>query len=48
MQFETKVGSELSLIVGNRPKFWCRPGVSGKHVAVQISGVNTEGDDNDE
>lgn len=48
LQFETKVGSELSLIVGNRPKFWCRPGVSGKNVAVQISRVNTEGDDNDE
>lgn len=48
LQLETKVGNELNLIVGNRTKFWCRPGVSDKKVAVQITRANTEGDDSDE
>lgn len=48
LQLDTKVGDELSVIVGKKPKFWCRPGTSSKKVAIQISRVNTEGDDNDE
>lgn len=48
LQLDAKVGDELSLIVGRKPKFWCRPGISGKKVAVQVSRVNTEGDDSDE
>lgn len=48
LQLDAKVGDELNLIIGKKPKFWCRPGTSGKKVAVQISRVNTEGDDSDE
>lgn len=48
LQLDTKVGEDLNLIVGRKPKFLCRPGTSGRKVAVQISGINTEGDDKDE
>lgn len=48
LQLDTLVEDELSVVIGRNPKFWCRPGTSGKHVAVQISRVNTEGDDSDE
>lgn len=48
LQFDTRVGDELNVIIGKQPKFWCRPGTSGKKVAVQITRVNTEGDDKDE
>lgn len=48
LQLDTKVGDELSVIVGRQPKFWCRPGTAGKKVAVQIARVNTEGEDSDE
>ncbi|MEG6585890.1 flagellar motor switch protein FliM [Dendrosporobacter sp. 1207_IL3150] len=48
LQLETKVGSDLSVIIGHREKFRCKPGVSGKKVAVQISQIVMEGDDSDE
>lgn len=48
LQLETKVGNDLSVIIGHKEKFRCKPGVSGKKVAVQISQIVSEGDDNDE
>jgi flagellar motor switch protein FliM len=34
--YNTRVGDPYSLIVGNRKKFLCRPGVIGKKMAVQV------------
>lgn len=48
LQLETKVEDDLSVIIGHREKFRCKPGISGKKVAVQISQVVMEGDDSDE
>ena len=48
LKLDTTVGSELKVIVGRKAKFLCNPGTANKKVAVQISGVNIEGDDEDE
>jgi len=48
LQLDTKVSDELKLFVGKRPKFFCRPGTSGKKAAVQITRVMTEGDEGDD
>ena len=45
LQLDTKVKDDLPCIVGNRPKFYCRPGTSGKKMAVQITRVVNEGDE---
>ena len=45
LQLDTKVKDELKCRVGRQPKFFCRPGTSGKHAAVQITRVATEGDE---
>lgn len=33
----TRVGDSMTLRIGNRPKFYCRPGVVGKKIAVQVT-----------
>ena len=48
LKLDTTVGSELKVIVGRKAKFLCHPGTANKKVAVQISGVNIEGDYEDE
>ncbi|WP_425060867.1 Flagellar motor switch protein FliM [Sporomusa carbonis] len=48
LQLETKAESELSVIIGNREKFKCKPGLVGNKNAVQITQVISQGDDNDE
>ncbi len=48
LQLERKADEELSLIVGKKEKFKCKPGLAGNRMAVQITGVISEGDDNDE
>ncbi|WP_346354617.1 flagellar motor switch protein FliM [Azotosporobacter soli] len=48
LQLEQKSEEELSLIVGRKEKFKCKPGLAGNRMAVQITGVISEGDDNDE
>jgi len=48
LQLETKVGNDLSVIIGQKEKFYCKPGISGKKVAVQITEIISEGDDSDE
>ncbi|MDU2066176.1 MAG: flagellar motor switch protein FliM [Sporomusaceae bacterium] len=47
LQLETKVSDELTVYVGQQKKFLCKPGVSGKKMAVQVTRV-IEGDDLDE
>ena len=44
LQLDTKVKEELPCIVGSHAKFYCRPGTSGKKMAVQITRV-VEGDE---
>jgi len=39
LQLDTKVDDDLKCMVGKRPKFFCRPGTSGKKMAVQITKV---------
>ena len=48
LQLGTKVKDDLPCKIGNNPKFYCRPGTSGKKMAVQITQiVEPEGDDDD-
>lgn len=43
LQLDTTVKDPLKCRVGNRTKYMCHPGTSGKHVAVQITHIlNTE------
>ena len=46
LQLDTKVKDEMTCIIGKRPKFYCRPGTSGKKMAVQITRIISEGDEN--
>ncbi len=46
LQLDTKVDDVLKCRVGTKPKFYCRPGTSGKKMAVQITGIINEGDEN--
>ncbi|HEY3426634.1 MAG TPA: flagellar motor switch protein FliM [Negativicutes bacterium] len=48
MQLETGVEQELSVTIGQKEKFKCKPGLSGHKLAVQITQITSEGDDNDE
>jgi flagellar motor switch protein FliM len=45
LQLETQVNDDLKCRIGTRTKFFCRPGTSGKKMAVQITGVVNEGDE---
>ena len=47
LQMDTKVDHNLVCLVGHRPKFHCRPGTSGKKMAVQITDIikDDEGDE---
>ena len=47
LQLNTRVKDELPCLVGTKPKFFCRPGTSGKKMAVQVTRVvEEEGDEN--
>lgn len=48
LRLNTKVDDELVCIVGERPKFYCRPGIIGKRSAVQITKVIESEDDEEE
>lgn len=43
-----KLTDPVKLIVGSKTKFLAKPGMSGTHIAVQITGRVDEGDDYDE
>ena len=45
LELDTKVKDELPLLVGRRPKFKCRPGTAGKQLAVQVTRIINEGDE---
>ncbi|MBR3622599.1 MAG: flagellar motor switch protein FliM [Selenomonadaceae bacterium] len=45
LQLDTEVDDDLKCRVGTKTKFFCRPGTSGKKMAVQITGVVNEGDE---
>lgn len=48
LQLDTKVGSDLKMRIGSKHKFCCKPGLASKNVAVQISGIINEGDEQNE
>jgi len=48
LQLETNVDSPLSLIIGKKEKFKCKPGISGNRIAIQVTDVMLGGDDDDE
>lgn len=48
LQLETKVDSDLSVIIGSNEKFRCKPGIAGKKLAVQITQIIAKGEDGDE
>lgn len=48
LQLETPVNSDLNVMIGQREKFSCKPGLSGKRLAVQITGSIAKGDDENE
>jgi flagellar motor switch protein FliM len=45
LQLGTKVENELNVMIGQREKFKCKPGLSNKKLAVQVTQVISEGDD---
>ena len=45
LQLDTKVDDEFKCMIGTRPKYYCRPGTFGKRMAVQITGIVNEGDE---
>lgn len=48
LQLGTKVEEELNVIIGQREKFKCKPGLSKSKIAIKVTQVISEGDDNDE
>ena len=49
LPLDSKYDGELTMVVGQKEKFKCRPGLSGKHMAVQITRANnSKGDDSNE
>jgi flagellar motor switch protein FliM len=48
LQLESKVKDDLNVIVGQREKFRGQPGLAGHKVALQITQVISEGDDNND
>jgi flagellar motor switch protein FliM len=49
LPLDSRFDGELSFVVGQKEKFKCRPGLSGKHMAVQVTRVcSNKGDDSDE
>jgi flagellar motor switch protein FliM len=48
LKLNTKTNQELGVVVGNREKFLCKPGLVEKNAAIQITKVLSQGDDTDE
>ncbi|HWR40414.1 MAG TPA: flagellar motor switch protein FliM [Patescibacteria group bacterium] len=46
LQLDTRTEDDLSVIIGHREKFKCKPGLSGNKMAVQVTRLASEGDDN--
>ncbi len=46
LPLDSKSSGDLKVVVGQREKFKCRPGLSGKRLAIQITGLcSNKGDD---
>jgi len=48
LQLDSKIDNDLNVVIGHREKFKGKPGLAGKKVAIQITQLVSEGDDNDE
>lgn len=48
LQLDTRVKDDLLCKVGTKKKFYCRPGTSGKKMAVQITKIIEEKEDEDD
>ena len=48
LQLESWAEGELTVLVGQREKFACKPGLSGKRLAVQITQKLSKGDEDDD
>jgi flagellar motor switch protein FliM len=49
LPLDSRYDGELSFVVGQKEKFKCRPGLAGKHMAVQVTrACSNKGDDSDE
>ncbi|MFZ5640287.1 MAG: flagellar motor switch protein FliM [Bacillota bacterium] len=48
IQLDTSINDHLPLMVGSKQKFLCRPGVVGSKLAVEVTSVIKEGDEDDE
>ena len=48
LQLDSKIADDLNIIVGQKEKFRGKPGLSGRKVAIQITEVVSEGEDENE
>ncbi|WP_378951836.1 flagellar motor switch protein FliM [Pelosinus sp. sgz500959] len=48
LQLDSKIDNDLNIIIGQSEKFRGKPGISGRKVAIQITQLVSEGDDNNE
>lgn len=48
LQLDSKIDQDLNVVIGQREKFKGKPGISGRKVAIQITELVSEGDDNNE
>ena len=46
LQLDTRTDQDLSIIIGQKEKFKCKPGLSGNKMAVQVTKLVSEGDEN--
>jgi len=48
LQLDSRIDSDLNIIVGKNEKFRGKPGLSGRKVAIQVTQLVSEGDDDNE
>lgn len=48
LQLDSKIADDLNLMIGQKEKFRGKPGLSGRKVAIQITRVVSEGEDDNE
>ncbi len=45
LPLERRHSDDLSIVIGSKEKYRCKPGLSGSHMAVQVTQVVTDGED---
>jgi flagellar motor switch protein FliM len=45
LQLDTKINQDMQIIIGSHKKFFCKPGIAGSKLAIQITSVVKEGED---